>query len=149
MQEESDHTGLRPGKSALLAGVEVRDDDIDPHPGLHIATIVLRIASIVILLLGIGQFAVWWMDRPQGGVGVGVLVGDTIRLVVFAGLLWAASELADILVRTHYDIRAARILLTRQTHMIRHIGIVRGELPAVIEPEGHRRENDDLENARS
>jgi hypothetical protein len=148
MQEESDHTGLRPGKAALMAGVEVRDHDIEPHPGLHIATIVLRIASIVILLLALGQFAAWWADRPAGGVGVGVLVGDTIRLIVFAGLLWAASELADILVRTHYDVRAARILLARQTHMIRHIGIVRGELPAVIEPEGHRREDDDVGTSR-
>lgn len=39
--------------------------------------------------------------------------------MVFAGLLWGAGDLANIAIKTHYDIRAARILLARQTYMMR------------------------------
>jgi hypothetical protein len=136
---ESDETTHRPGKPTLLAGVEVREDDLDPARGLHIAAIVFRVAAIIIFLLALWQFAAWWMDRPPGGAGIGVLVGDTIRLIVFAGLLWAAGELAEIVIKTHYDVRAGRILLARQTYMMRQMGIARGTLPQYEPPDGERR----------
>jgi hypothetical protein len=136
MQEDSDHTGTRHGKPHI-AGVEVREDDVEPAKGLHLAAIVFHVAAVVILLLALGQFAAWWADRPPGGVGVGVLVGDTIRLIVFSSLLWAAGDLANLMMKTHNDVRAGRILLARQTHMMRQMGIARGELPPNEEP--HRR----------
>jgi len=68
-----------------------------------------------------------------------VLVGDTIRLIVFAGLLWAAGDLATLWIKTHHDIRAARILLARQTSMMRRIGIKSGMLPPNEQTEKHRR----------
>ena len=47
------------------------------------------------------------------------------------------------------DNRAARILLTRQTYMMSQAGIARGELPGVLEPEGHRREKDNTESTKT
>jgi len=44
------------------------------------------------------------------------------------------------MIKTHYDVRAGRILLTRQEHMMRQMGIASGQLPP---PEPHRRERDD------
>lgn len=138
--DESDETGSS-ARGPVIAGVHVREEDLEPQKGLHVAAVLFRICAAVILALAAWQLAAWWMDPPPGGIGVGVLVGDTIRLIVFAGLLWAAGDLAALLVTTHYDIRATRILTARQTYMMRQMGVRSGELPANGE-EGHRRVDD-------
>lgn len=121
-----------------LSGVEVREEDLEPQRGLHVAAVVLHIAAIVILLLAIVQFAVWWSNRPPDNIGLGVLLGDTIRLIVFSGLIWAAGDLANLLIKTHYDVRTARILLARQTYMLKQMGIAGGVLP-IAQPASERR----------
>jgi hypothetical protein len=136
MEGESDDTGPRPGKRPLISGVEVREEDLEPQTGLHITAIVFRVAAAVIFVLALWQFTDWWLNRPPGGAGIGVLVGDTIRLIVFSGLLWAAGDLANLLIKTHYDVRAARILLARQTYMMRQWGIARGTIPLVDDADG-------------
>lgn len=135
MEDESTHRPRRP----VLAGVEVREEDLEPTRGLEVATAVLRAAAVVVLLLALFQFGYWWFDRPPGGAGLGLLVGDTIRLIVFAALLWAGSDLAAMMIKTHYDIRATRILAARQTYMLRQMGIANGSLPEV----------DDIANRRA
>lgn len=125
----------------MLAGVEVREADLESTPGLHVATVVIRVASAVVLLLAVYQFVSFWRDPPPGGVGVPLLVSDTIRLIVFSALLWAGAELAEILIKSHYDLRATRILVARQTYMMRQMGIASGELPP-DDHEGHRRADD-------
>ena len=118
----------RSSKRAVLAGVEVREDDIDPQPGLHVATHVIRGCAVVIILLAIWQVFDWWNHRTPDGAGIGLLAGETVRLIVIAGLLWAASALADIMVKTHHDTRASRILLARQTYMMKQMGVAEGAL---------------------
>ena len=137
-----DETGHRPGKRPMLAGVEVREEDLEPQKGLDVASTVVHVSAAVILLLALGQFAAWWLDRPPGGAGMGLLVGDTIRLIVLSALLWAAGDVIKLMIKTHYDIRAARILLARQTYMMRHMGVASGELPGQEEPTGARRAHD-------
>jgi hypothetical protein len=44
------------------------------------------------------------------------------------------------MIKTHYDIRAARILMARQTYMIRKMGEANGSLPSPGLP--HRRASD-------
>jgi hypothetical protein len=124
-------------RGTILAGVEVRDEDLEPQPGLQFIGVVFRVSSVVILLLALWQFADWWLDRPPGNVGMTVLVADTIRLIVVSALLWAASNLADMMCKSHYDIRAGRILLARQTYMMQQMGIANGSLPA--SPPDHER----------
>jgi hypothetical protein len=140
LEGESDVTGRRPGKRPMLAGIEVREEDLEPQKGLHVVSVLFRVSSIVILVLALGQFGAWWLDRPPGGAGIGLLVGDTIRLMVFAGLLWAAGDLANLMIKTHYDTRATRILLTRQTYMMRLMGEASGALPTG--PDTNRRSTD-------
>ncbi|HEX8672049.1 MAG TPA: hypothetical protein VF710_09180 [Longimicrobium sp.] len=140
IEGESNETGRRPGRRPLLSGVEVREEDLEPQKGLHLVGILFRISSVVILVLALGQFAAWWLNRPPGGAGIGLLVGDTIRLIVFAGLLWGAGDLANLMIKTHYDIRAARILMARQTYMMRKMGEANGSLPSPNLP--HRRASD-------
>ncbi|HWK89599.1 MAG TPA: hypothetical protein VNP72_06370 [Longimicrobium sp.] len=136
VEGEAAHRHRRP----VLAGVEVREEDLERTPGLEVATAVLRVAAVVVLLLALFQFGHWWFNRPPGGVGVGLLVGDTIRLIVFAALLWAGSDLAAVMIKTHYDIRATRILAARQTYMLRQMGIANGSLPP--DDASHRRAED-------
>jgi hypothetical protein len=124
----------------MLAGVEVRVVDLEPTKGLEVATVVVRVAAAVVLLLALFQFGYWWFDRPPGGVGMGLLIGDTIRLIVFAALLWAGADLAGVMIKTHYDIRASRILMARQTYMMKHMGVAKGVLPP--DEAGHRRADD-------
>ncbi|SOD03654.1 hypothetical protein SAMN05216486_11617 [bacterium JGI 053] len=140
---ESDETGHRAGKRPMLAGVEVREEDLEPQKGLDVTSVVVHVSSGVILVLALVQFAAWWIDRPPGGAGMGLLVGDTIRLIVLSALLWAAGDVIKLMVKTHYDVRAARILLARQTYMMRNIGVATGELPAITQPPGARRADDD------
>jgi hypothetical protein len=139
---DSNETGHRAGKRPLLAGVEVREEDLEPQKGLDVASTVVHVSSVVILVLALGQFAAWWLDRPPGGAGMGLLVGDTIRLIVLSALLWAAGDVIKLMIKTHYDVRAARILLARQTYMMHHMGVSSGELSAVDEPVGARRAED-------
>jgi hypothetical protein len=127
----------------LLAGVEVREEDLEPQKGLDVAGTVVHVAAVVILLLALGQFVAWWVDRPPGGAGMGLLIGDTIRLIVLSALLWAAGDVIKLMIKTHYDIRAARILLARQTYMMRNMGVASGELPVAEEHVGARRAADD------
>lgn len=117
------------GARSVLAGVEVRDEDLEPQTGLNIVGHVFRVSAVVILLLALWQFVDWWMNRPPGDVGLTVLVSDTIRLIVVSALLWAASNLADLIVKSHWDIRAGRILIARQTYMMQQMGIAAGTLP--------------------
>lgn len=141
IEGEGSDTYHQPGERPVLAGVQVREEDFEPQRGLHVAGVVFRVAAAVVLALALFQFAYWWLNRPPGGAGLGVLIGDTIRLVVFAALLWAAGELAALLIQTHYDVRAARILIARQTYMMRQMGRARGEL-APEQPDGARRATD-------
>lgn len=130
----------RDSRGDILAGVHLRDDDLEPQTGLRFASTVFRICSVVILLLAMWQFADWWMDRPPGNVGLAVLVGDTIRLIVVAALLWAASNLAALFVKSHYDLRAARILVARQAYILRQMALSQGLVD--VAPTGARREVD-------
>jgi hypothetical protein len=135
---EGSETGHRDGKRALLAGVEVRDEDVEEKPGIHLAGMVFRIAAVVLVLLAIYQAYDWLSDPPPGGAGTSVLIAETVRMLVSSMLLYGAAELADLMVKNHYEHRASRILLARQTYLMRQMGAVTGELPAEPSP-GERR----------
>lgn len=128
----------RDGQSALLAGIEVRDEDVEIKKSLHIAGVAFRIATVVIILLAGYEVFDWLRDPPPGGAGWSVLISDTVRLLVIAILLYGAADLADLMSKNHYEIRATRILLARQTYLLRQLGIASGTL-APTDIEGDRR----------
>ena len=133
---------MEESKRPQINGVEVREEDLEPQRGLRTMAWVFRSSAAIILLLALWQFASWLMDPPPGGVGVGVLVGDTIRLIVFAALLFAAGNLAVLVIKIHYDVRAGRILLARQTHMMKQTGLAQGVLPKHEPTDDDRRVTD-------
>jgi hypothetical protein len=111
-----------------LAGVPVREEDLLPTPGIHIAGTIFRIAAVVILLLAGWQAFDWFSDPPPGGAGLSVIIGDTIRMVVIAVLLYGVSDLADLFVRNFEENRLSRILLARQAYMMRQLIVARGDV---------------------
>jgi hypothetical protein len=117
----------------MLAGVPVREDDIESVKGLRFIAYLFRGMATLLLLLMVLQV----MSGLSGAVvaSPGVVFAEAVRLVIFAGLLWGAGDLAVLWVKSHYDIRASRILLARLEYMMRQQGeadgrsFPTGELP--------------------
>jgi hypothetical protein len=99
----------------ILAGVKVRDSDIEPVKGIRTIAVLFRGMAILLLVLMILQ--VFFAVTSAVPISVGVLLAESVRLIIFAGLLWGAGDLAVLWVKSHYDIRATRILIARQTHL--------------------------------
>jgi hypothetical protein len=135
--DEGSATIHREGERSLLAGVDVRSEDVEEQHGIHFAGVVFRVAAVVLVLLAIYQAYDWLSDPPPGGAGTSVLIAETVRMLVIAMLLYGASELADLMVKNHYEHRASRILLARQTYLMRQMAPVTPELP--VETTGERR----------
>jgi hypothetical protein len=99
-----------------VAGVVCRDGDVESTRGVHSVAILFRIMAGVLVLLMAAQV----VFGLTGGVEIsyGVLAAEAIRLIVFAGLLWGAGDLAELFVSLHCDLRATRILLGRLTRVM-------------------------------
>jgi hypothetical protein len=110
-----------------MAGVAVREDDIEPVKGIRTLAILFRSMAILLLLLMVFQLIIGLTSTLP--ISVGVLLGESVRLLIFAGLLWAIGDLAVLWVKSHYDIRATRILTARLAYMVRQIGEADGRLP--------------------
>lgn len=140
---------METSKRPTLAGVDVREEDLVRMPGLNFVAGVFKVSAAVILVLAVWQFIDWWIDRPPGNVGLALLVSETIKLIVNAALLWAASNLAALLIRSHYDLRAGRILLARQSYVLKQIAIHLGAVPAVDTFSGNRRASEILDETNN
>jgi hypothetical protein len=99
-----------------IEGVHVREDDIEPVKGLRTIAVIFRGLSVILLILMVLQalFAV----TSAVPLSAGVVLADAVRLIIFAGLLWGAGDLAVLFVKSHYDLRATRILMARIAHAL-------------------------------
>ena len=115
----------------MLAGVPVREDDIEAVKGIRAVAYLFRGMAILLLLLA----ALQALSAVTSTVPLspGVLFAELVRLIIFAGLLWGGGDLAVLWVKSHHDIRATRILLTRIAYMMRHMGEADGRLPRASE----------------
>src|SRR3954464_662787 len=89
---------------ANLAGVPVREDDIEPVKGIRTIAVLFRGMAIVLLLLMVLQ--VFFAVTSTVPLSVGVVTAEAVRLMIFAGLLWGGGDIAVLLVKSHYDLRA-------------------------------------------
>ena len=114
------------GEQATIAGVNVREEDIEPVKGIRAAAILFRGMAVLLVVLMIAQVA----SALSGTVpmSMGVLVAEAVRLVIFAGLLWGAGDLAVLFVKSHYDLRATRILTARVEYLLKQ-GAAEGRVP--------------------
>lgn len=110
-----------------IEGVQVREDDIEPVKGIRTIAVIFRGMAVILLLLMILQ--VFFAVTSTVPLSIGVVTADAVRLIIFAGLLWGAGDLAVLFVKSHYDLRATRILMARMTYMLRQMGESDGRLP--------------------
>jgi hypothetical protein len=99
-----------------IAGVPVREDDIEPTLGLHWVSWMFRALAVLVFLLMMLQLALGLTSTVE--LSYGVLFAEAIRMLILTCLLWAAGALADLFVRSHHDLRVTRVLLTRIAHRL-------------------------------
>lgn len=111
-----------------LAGVAVREEDVEPEKGIRAIAILFRGMALLLLFLMVTQ--VFFAVTSTVPLSVGVVFANAVRLVIFAGLLWGGGNLAVLLIRSHHDLRATKILTARLVHMVRQMGEASGQLKA-------------------
>jgi hypothetical protein len=91
--------------------MKVRDDDLEPHAGLRYIARLFKLLSILLILLLIAEAVLGIIQ--QGTAAIPTLLVEATRLIVFAGLLWGAADMALMLIESNHDLRATRILVGR------------------------------------
>lgn len=96
----------------------VRTADIEPYTGLRYLSKLFRMIAVVLVLLLIAEVVTGLIT--QGTDSISTLLAEVSRLIVLAGLLWGVGDLAILLIDVGHDVRAARILVGRQTAHLAH-----------------------------
>jgi hypothetical protein len=100
-----------------IGGVPVRESDIESDKPIRAIARLFRGMAVLLLLLAVVQV----ISAVTGtiAVSIGVIVAEVVRLVIFGGLLWALGDIAVFIVKSHYDLRATRILVARVEHLLK------------------------------
>jgi hypothetical protein len=93
---------------------DVRLSDLEPYVGLRYLSKLFKLMGVVLALLLVAEIVTGVV--AQGSAAIPTLLGEASRLIVLSGLLWGVGDLAILLIDVGHDVRAARILLARQTH---------------------------------
>ena len=91
--------------------MDVRDEDLEPHEGLRYIARLFKVLAILLILLLIGEIILGLVNR--GNEAIPTLMVEATRIIVFAGLLWGAGDIALMLIESNHDLRATRILVGR------------------------------------
>src|SRR3954464_10127760 len=86
-----------PEDRPYIAGVAVREDDLEPVKGIRTIAMLFRGMAVVLVILALlqGFFAV----TSTVALSVGVVTAEVVRLLIFAGLLWGAGDLAVLAIK--------------------------------------------------
>lgn len=104
----------------------IRQSDLEPYVGLRYLSKLFKLMGVILGLLLLAEIVTGMM--AQGTAAVATLLGEASRLIVLAGLLWGVGDLAILLIDVGHDVRAARILLARQSRAL-HGPSMETELP--------------------
>jgi hypothetical protein len=94
----------------------IRQSDLEPYVGLRYLSKLFKLMGVILALLLLAEVVTGVM--AQGSAAVPTLLGEASRLIVLAGLLWGVGDLAILLIDVGHDVRAARILLARQSRAL-------------------------------
>src|SRR5689334_24991733 len=93
---------------------DIRQSDLEPYVGLRYLSKLFKLMGVILGLLLVAEIITGVV--AQGSAAIPTLLGEASRLIVLAGVLWGVGDLAVLLVDVGHDVRAARILLARQSH---------------------------------
>lgn len=92
--------------------MQVRAADLEPYIGLKYLSRLFKLMAVILILLLVSEVITGLV--ADGVNALQTLLPEVSRLVVLAGLLWGAGDLAILFIDMGHDIRATRILLGRQ-----------------------------------
>jgi hypothetical protein len=95
---------------------DIRQSDLEPYVGLRYLSKLFKLMGVILGLLLVAEIVTGVV--AQGSAAIPTLLGEASRLIVLAGMLWGVGDLAILLIDVGHDVRAARILLARQTHAV-------------------------------
>jgi hypothetical protein len=108
------------------AVAQVREEDLEPHAGLRYIARLFKGLAILIAFMLIAEIVIGL--QQDGSAAIGLLLVQATRLIVFAGMLWGAGDIALMLIESNHDLRATRILLGRVNNKLD--GLLAGGAPA-------------------
>ena len=134
-KENRDHTEEVPRRPDVERASErtppsarVREQDLEPHEGLRYIAGLFKALAILLGFMLVAEIVVGL--RQDGSAALMTILVEGTRIVVFAGLLWAAGDLAIMLIESNHDLRAVRILLGRLNGRLERLSAERGGSPA-------------------
>lgn len=89
----------------------VRDQDLEPFAALRYIARLFKVLAILLVLLLIAEVVLGFVQA--GAAALTNLLVEATRLLVFAGFLWGAGDIALMMIETNHDLRATRILVAR------------------------------------
>ena len=89
----------------------VRNDDLEPYTALLYIGRLFKVLSVLIVLAMFGELALGVLLEGSGSLGT--FLGEAMRLLALAGLLWAGGEFVRLVIDAGHDLRLSRILLGR------------------------------------
>ena len=92
---------------------EVREEDMEPHAGLRYIAWLFKVLAILLVLVLIAELVIGL--RSGTPMALTTLMIEATRLIVFAGFLWAAGDMALMFIESNHDLRATRMMVTRLT----------------------------------
>jgi hypothetical protein len=110
----------RGGMDPLL---QVRSSDLEPYTGLGYLSKLFRLIAVLLLVLLVVEVGAGVYSEGTGSLRT--LLTEASRLLVVAGVLWGAGDLATLLIDIGHDVRASRILLGRQVGHADEVGVPR------------------------
>jgi hypothetical protein len=93
------------------AAAQVREEDLEPHEGLRYVAKLFKTLALLLIFMMLAEVIIGL--RQDGLSALGTLLIEATRLIVFAGFLWGAGDLAVMFIESNHDLRATRILLGR------------------------------------
>jgi hypothetical protein len=109
--QQAENRRHTPEPTAAPPIARVRDDDLEPHEGLRYIAKLFKALALLLVFMLIAEIIIGL--RQDGMAALGPILVEATRLIVFAGFLWAAGDLAVLLIESNHDLRASRILLGR------------------------------------
>jgi hypothetical protein len=89
----------------------VRNTDLEPYTTLRYIGRLFKLLSGLIVVALFGELVLGAI--LEGTTAVGTFLGEAMRLVALAGLLWAGGDLVRLVIDAGHDVRLSRILLGR------------------------------------
>lgn len=114
---------------------EVRTQDLEPYVTLRYIARLFKVLAVLMIVMLVGEVVSGLV--MEGQLAIMTLLGEATRLLVLAGLMWAAGDITLLLIDAGHDLRVVRILLGRVNAELHRTG--QTVLPPTVAPDGERR----------